>query len=401
MSTSSENEYIVFGKPFIGEEEIDEVVASLRAAWLGTGPKVRRFETEFAQYLGAQHAAAFHSCTAALFLAQKSLGLGPGDAVVTTPLTFVATANSIRHCGAEPLFVDVCDRTGLLDPAAVEEFLDTQCSRDGEENLVHRETGLRVRGVLPVHLWGQVADMDAFRKLAKKHGLWLVEDAAHAIESWCGNEKVGTTADVSCFSFYATKNICTGEGGMLTTADGELAARARRLAQHGLDNDAWKRFSDDGYKHYVAVESGWKFNMMDLQAALGIHQLARVETQLEERTRQWYAYLEDLQDLPGVSLPPAEAEHGRHARHLFTLTVTPSARLRRDAVLTELHARGIGSGVHYLSVTRHPAFGSGPTCHMPVAERIGDQTVSLPIGGALTEEKRQRVVREVRAVLGG
>jgi dTDP-4-amino-4,6-dideoxygalactose transaminase len=394
----NDQEYIVFGKPLLGEEEIAEVVDSLRAAWLGTGPKVARFEETFRAYIGARHAVALHSCSAGLFLAQLALDIGPGDAVITTPLTFVATPNSVRNTGALPLFADVEEDTGLLDPVAVERLLVEDCRSDGDRGLVHRATGARVRAVLPVHLWGQPADMPAFRRLADRFGLLLIEDAAHAIESTVGEEKVGTTADVSCFSFYATKNICTGEGGMLTTSRQDVADRVRLLASHGLSMGAWKRSSSEIFQHYLAMETGWKLNMMDLQAALGIHQLARLEVGAALRAQQWQSYVDELGDLPGISSPPRAARHGRHALHLFTLRVGEGACYPRDYLLRRLHEEGVGSGVHYLSVLEHPAYKDGAGVLAPNAERIGRQTLSLPLGGALTEGQRRRVSETVRRV---
>lgn len=396
----SEPGYIVFGKPDIGEPEIAEVVDSLRKGWPGTGPKVAQFEQDFRAYIGAEHAVAVHSCTAALFLAHLSLGIGPGDAVLTTPLTFVATANSIRHAGARPLFADVDPESGLLDPATVERVLVEDCDVDRHDGRpVHRPTRAKIRALLPVHLWGQPANVPRFRALCERFNLKLIEDAAHAIETTTPAGKVGVTADVTCFSFYSTKNVCTGEGGMLTTSDPKIADRVRILAQHGLSRDAWKRFSDEGYRHYLALESGWKFNMMDIQAGMGIHQLRRIEAMHAERERQWRAYLAELGGLP-IGLPASEAPLGRHARHLFTLQVDEARTgIARDDFMSQLHRRGVGAGIHYLSVTEHPAFEGAANVPLPHAERIGRQTLSIPLGGALSEEQRRRVVAAIQDVV--
>lgn len=391
-----DDSYIIFGKPLIGEEEIAEVTDCLRTAWLGTGPKVKRFREEFCKYTGAPYAEALHSCTAALFLAQLGLRIGPGDAVVTTPMTFCGTANSVRHAGATPLFADIERDTGLLDPDEVERLLVEDCDVDDADGRpVHRATGAKVRALLPVHFWGQPADVGRFRELCKRYNLYLIEDAAHAIETTYGEERIGTTADVTCFSFYSTKNLCTGEGGMITTPYEEVALRVRELALHGLSKDAWKRFSDEGYRHYVVRETGWKFNMMDLQAAIGIHQLAKIETMHAERERQWAAYLEDLADVPHIRLPPPQAKHGRHARHLFTLSVLPSSPVSRDRFITEMHSRGVGTSVHYLSLSEFPAYENQMNVPVPNSEAVARETVSIPLGGALTEEQRQRVVRAI------
>lgn len=396
----SDPSYVVFGKPDIGEDEIAEVVDSLRKGWPGTGPKVAQFEQEFRSYIGAEHAVAVHSCTAALFLAHLALGIGPGDAVVTTPLTFVATANAIRHAGALPLFADVEPTTGLLDPDGVERLLVEDCRIDPQDGRpVHKASGAKIRALLPVHLWGQPVDVPRFRALCDRFHLRLIEDAAHAIESTTASGKVGVTADVTCFSFYSTKNICAGEGGMLTTSDGQLADRVRILAQHGLSRDAWKRFSDAGYRHYLALESGWKFNMMDIQAAMAIHQLRRIDAMYAERERQWRAYLDDLAALP-VGLPELNAQHGRHARHLFTLRIDARSGIPRDELMAALHRRGIGAGIHYLALTEHPAFSGAANVPVPNAEQIGRETLSIPLGGALKEEQRRRVVAALRDALG-
>lgn len=393
------SDYIVFGRPLIGEAEIAEVVDSLRAGWLGTGPKVARFEGEFAAYIGAPHAVAVSSCTAALFLTQLAAGIGPGDSVITTPLTFVATANAVYQTGAVPLFADVEPHTGLLDPRSVERLIEEQCTIDPTTGRPrHLPTGTVLTALLPVHLWGQPADMVAFRALADRYRLTLIEDAAHAIEAFAGGEKVGTTADASCFSFYSTKNVCTGEGGMVTTADPAIARRVRALATHGLSADAWKRFSDSGYRHYLALEPGWKFNMMDLQAALGIHQLAALPAAAARRRAQWLAYLHDLADLPGLQLPAPEARHGAHARHLFVIELTGAA-LRRDEILNGLHGLGVGAGVHYLSLRKHPAHRNAAGLPTPIADSLGDRIFSVPLGGALLEPQRKAVVRALRQLL--
>jgi len=394
--------YIVFGKPYIGEEEIEEVVASIRAGWLGTGPKVQKFTEGFRDYIGAEHAAAVHSCTAGLFLSQVALGIGDGDAVITTPMTFVATAHSIRHTGAEPLFADVHPTNGLLDPEDVARVLAEDCDIDDADGRpLHRATGRKVRALMPVHMWGQAADIDAFQALCDKYNLYMIEDCAHAIETTYKDRKVGTTADLSCFSFYATKNLCTGEGGMVTTANEELADKIKTLSLHGLSRGAWSRFSSSGYQHYLALETGYKFNMMDLQAGLGIHQLARLEKMYEERTRQWHAYREDLADVPGIEIPEAEAPDGRHARHLFVIRITEDCPVVRDDFLNALHAKGVGSGVHYLSVSEHPAYKDCFHTPVPNSEKLGRSILSIPLAGAMEEDGRKRVVAAVREVATG
>jgi dTDP-4-amino-4,6-dideoxygalactose transaminase len=256
-----------------------------------------------------------------------------------------------------------------------------------------------VRALLPVHLWGQAADLVALRALADRFGLYLIGDAAHAIETQIAGENVGTMADITCYSFYSTKNLCTAEGGMITTERADLADRIRVLRQHGQNKDAWKRFSASGYRHYLATEVGWKFNMTDLQSAIGLHQLARLEKMHVGRTRQWKRYDELLPRKAGFLRPPSAAPGTRHALHLYTLRVQPESGWERDRFMEALHERGIGSGVHYLSVAEHPAYDGMIEGPLPNALRIGRETISLPLGGALTDEQQDRVIETVADLL--
>jgi dTDP-4-amino-4,6-dideoxygalactose transaminase len=377
--------YLVFGKPSLTEEDIAEVVATLRSGWIGTGPKVSRFEKAFSEYIGVPHAVAISSCTAALRLAMLALGVGPGDEVITTPLTFCATVNSILHSGAVPVLAD-CRREDMnLDPAEVA-----------------RKITPRTRAILPVHFGGRLCDMEAIMAIARKHGVFVLEDCAHAIETTGpGGRKAGAWGDMAAFSFYATKNVTTAEGGMVVTADKKAADRIRILALHGLTRDAWKRYSDDGYKHYDIIELGYKSNLTDLQASLGLGQLARVESNLEKRERIWARYDEAFADLP-VERPAPVAPGTRHARHLYTLLVTEKSGIGRDALLGALHAEGIGSGVHYLPITAYTYYretlGLRPG-DFPNAESIGTRTVSLPLSPAMTDEDVDDVIAAVRKIL--
>lgn len=383
MSARARDEFLVFGAPRIEEAEIEEVVASLRSGWLGTGPKVARFEEAFRAYAGAEHAVAVNSCTAALHLAMVAAGVGPGDEVITTAMTFVATANAILHTGATPVLVD-CDReTGLVDPERVAEAVTS-----------------RTRAVVPVHLYGRPCDMDRLGRIAAEHDLLVVEDAAHAIEaSWHG-QKVGTIGDLTCFSFYVTKNVTTGEGGMVTTQSAELAERIKVYALHGLTKDAWRRYSDRGYQHYRAVVAGYKYNMMDLQAAIGLHQLPRADAWLERREEIWARYDEAFAELP-LGTPPPPAPDTVHARHLYTLLVDRErCGVDRDTFMERLHRMKIGCGVHYLGVHLHPVyrelFGYEPE-DFPEATWISERTVSIPLSPKLDDEDVEDVIRAVRA----
>jgi dTDP-4-amino-4,6-dideoxygalactose transaminase len=378
--------YIVFGAPLIGEEEIAEVSATLRSGWLGTGPKVRRFEEMFRDYVGARHAVAVNSCTAALHLSLLVSGVAPGDEVITTPMTFCATANAILHAGARPVFVDVNPATMNLDPAAVAAAITP-----------------RTRAIVPVHLAGRPCPMDEIQALAARHGLLVIEDAAHCIEGRYRGRKVGAISPLTCFSFYVTKNMTTGEGGMVTTDSDELAARLKMYALHGMSADAWHRFSDKGYKHYQVVFPGFKYNMTDIQASLGLHQLGRLEAQLWRRNEIWLQYDRAFADLPVRAPAPADPDTV-HARHLYTLRVLPGGGKRRDEVLQELHALGVGTGVHYTALHLHPyhreTFGYREGM-FPHAEEIGATTFSLPLSAKLSDAEVARVIEAVREVLGG
>ena len=377
--------FLIFGQPLIGQAEIDEVVDSLKNAWLGTGPKVARFENDFAAYKGAPAAVAVNSCTAALHLSILAAGIKPGDEVITTAMTFCATVNAIIHAGATPVLAEIDSRTLCLDPVDVE-----------------RRITPRTRAISVVHFAGYPCDMDAFTTLAAKHRLKLIEDCAHAIETEYRGRKAGTFGDFGCFSFYATKNVCTGEGGMIVAREEADVKRLKMLALHGMSHDAWRRFSDDGYKHYSVAECGFKYNMMDLQAAIGIHQLQRVELWWKKRRALYRHYREAFADLP-IGLPPEAPADCRHAYHLFPIFIDEArAGISRDAFLDAMTVLKIGVGVHYLSIAEHPfyreTFGWKPDDY-PNARRIGQQTVSLPLSPRLSEEDVQDVIDAVRGTL--
>ncbi|MFH1532769.1 MAG: DegT/DnrJ/EryC1/StrS family aminotransferase [Pseudomonadota bacterium] len=379
------DEFLVFGAPKIEEEEIAEVVACLRSGWLGTGSKTARFEEDFRRYKGANHAIALNSCTAALHLSMLAAGLEPGDEVITTPMTFCATVNSIIHAGCTPVLADIDPRTMNLDPDRVAEKI-----------------GPRTRAILPVHFGGRPCDMDALCDLANRHGLEIIEDCAHAIEAEHRGRKTGTFGRFGCFSFYVTKNVVTGEGGMILARDEEDAARIKMLALHGMSRDAWKRFGDEGYRHYYVMECGYKYNMMDLQAAIGLHQLARVEAGWLRRREIWDTYQAAFTDLP-TDLPPPPEPETRHAHHLYTIQVDRArCGVDRDEVLELMTERNIGVGVHYLSVPEHPyyqeTFGWAPE-DTPNAMRVGRRTLSLPISPALSDGDVADVIAAVRSVL--
>ena len=381
----SRDSYLVFGSPQLLEAEIDEVVATLRAAWIGTGPKVQRFEQDFATYVGAPHAAALGSCTAALHLALVTLGLQPGDEVIVPAMTFAATANVVVHAGATPVFADVDRETQCLDPADAE-----------------RKITSRTRAIIPVHFSGRPCDMAAIMELALAHRLRVVEDCAHAIETLWRGRHAGTIGDAGAFSFYVTKNVVTGEGGMLVTSDEAQAARVRTLGLHGMSSDAWKRFSDEGYKHYEVIEPGFKYNMTDMQAAIGIHQLARVERNLERRNAIWQRYDDAFGALP-VFVPPPTAPDARHGRHLYTpMLDLDQLDIDRDAVQTELHRMRIGTGIHYRALHLHDYYRNRfghRAGDLPNAEWISERTLSLPLSPKLTDDDVEDVICAFSSVL--
>ena len=378
-------QFLVFGSPLVEEAEIAEVVASMRSGWLGTGPKVARFESDFQSYKGSPHAVAVNSCTAALHLCLLALDLRPGDEVITTALTFCSTVNAIIHAGATPVLADIDPQTMNIDPNQVEA----------------RITG-RTRAILPVHFAGRPCDMTALTAIAQRHGLKIIEDCAHAIETEYHGSKAGTLGDFGCFSFYSTKNIVTGEGGMVLTNNEEMAARIKILALHGMSRDAWMRFSDKGYKHYQVVAAGFKYNMMDVQAAIGIHQLQRVENYLDRREAVWARYDDAFAGLP-LTLPSAPETGTRHARHLYTVLVDEKVTgISRDAFLEGMTEHAIGVGVHYMSIPEHPyyqsTYGWKPEDY-PNAMVVGRQTVSLPISAKLLPDDVDDVIAAVTALL--
>jgi len=386
----SKENFLVFGSSALEQAEIDEVVACLKSRRIGTGPRTAKFERDFAAYKGVAGAAALHSCTAALHLSLVALNLKPGDEVITTPLTFCATVNAILHAGATPVLADVDPVTMNIDPAKVLDKITPN-----------------TRAILPVHFAGRPCDMDALMAIADGHNLALIEDCAHAIETTYHGQKAGTFGDFGCFSFYVTKNIITGGGGMVLAKRPEDLARIKVLGLHGMSADAWNRFGDEGYKHYLVVEAGFKYNMMDLQAALGIHQLPRVDAYHERREAVWAAYDQAFATLPEgrrLGLPAPQEPDTLHARHLYSVMVGEEhSGISRDAFLTAMTKQGIGVGVHYLSLPEHPYYqqrlGWRPE-DFPHAMRLGRQTVSLPISARLADADVADVITAVRRVLG-
>ncbi|MCM8530257.1 MAG: DegT/DnrJ/EryC1/StrS family aminotransferase [Lentisphaeraceae bacterium] len=386
MAIREKEKFLVFGSPEIKQAEIDEVTDCLRSGWLGTGPKVARFERSFKDYKGASFAVALNSCTAALHLSLIAAGIKAGDEVITTPLTFCATVNAIIHSGATPVLADIDPVTMNISPLSIEKKVTS-----------------KTKAIIPVHFAGLACEMEAIVKLADKHNLKIIEDCAHAIETEYRGQKAGTFGEMGCFSFYVTKNIATGEGGMIITENENIAKRLKILALHGMSCDAWRRFSDDGYKHYMVTEVGFKYNMMDIQAAIGIHQLERVETCWQRRQEIWHMYNEALSELE-VTLPVDAPDYSRHGYHLYPILVDEKrCGIARDDLLVSMNKNNIGVGVHYLSIPEHPFYQNTFGWKIedyPNAVKIGRQTLSLPISPKLTNDDIQDVVKAVKEGLG-
>jgi dTDP-4-amino-4,6-dideoxygalactose transaminase len=387
---------VPFAPPAIGLEEITEVVETLESGWLTTGPRVARFEAAFARYTGAEHAVALNSCTAALHLSLLAAGIGPGDEVITTPLTFCATANVVLHAGATPVFADIDPDTFTLDPLSAAAAMTT-----------------RTRVLLPVHFAGRPAELQALRGIARRRELTLIEDAAHCVEGISQGRKIGSIGDFTCFSFYATKNLTTGEGGMVTTSDGRAAEFIRTASLHGMSRTAWARYAAPAAgvdasraaaaSHYDVVMPGFKYNMMDLQAAIGLHQLAQIERRLTRRAEIWAEYDDALAGLP-LKRPAAVRDGDVHARHLYTVLVNErEAGLTRDEVQARLADRGVATSVHFRALHLHPYYQErfGLKRGMfPAAESVSDSTLSLPMSGAMPAEAVERVIEALHDVLG-
>ncbi len=384
MRTASDAPYVALARPAIGADEIAEVIATLESGWLTTGPRVAAFEQAFARYVGAPYALGLNSCTAALHLSLLAAGIGPGDEVITTPLTFCATANTIIHAGATPVFADVNPITRNLDPVAVEQAITP-----------------RTRAIIVVHLGGHPADMVRFQLLAQTHDLTLIEDAAHAVETVSNAGKVGAVADFTCFSFYSTKNLTTGEGGMVTTADGTADGFMRTAGLHGLSRNGWNRYAKGGSAHYDVLLAGFKYNMMDLQAAIGLVQLARIDEMHARRAAIAAEYDRALASLPIVR--PADVARGeRHGHHLYAVQIPGECGRTRDQAQAALAERGIGTSIHFRALHLHRFYAERlgvARGAFPCAEHLSDTLLSLPLSASLGGEDVARVIDAVSDVL--
>jgi len=383
-STTARDEFIMFHRPSLGAAEERAVLEVLRSGWLTTGPRTKALEKRFAAYRGCRHAVGVNSCTAALHLALVALGVGPGDEVVTTPITFASTVNVIIHCGATPVFCDVQEDTLNMDPASLAAAITP-----------------RTKAVIAVHFAGHPCDMDEIDAVVRPHGVPVVEDAAHAVEAEYKGRPAGSLGVAAGFSFYATKNVTSGEGGMLTTSDDRIATEAEVLALHGISRDAWKRYGDEGYRHWDIVAPGYKYNMFDIQAALVDAQLDRIDAFWERRRQIVELYDEALADLPAL-VPLHRRDYVKSSYHLYVVRVTPESGRTRDQVMAVLQQQGVGVGVHFRAVYLHPyyreAFGFKPGM-LPVAEQNGEMVLSLPLYPSLRDDQLERVVGACRTAL--
>lgn len=389
----SEQPFIPFHMPSIDDSEIEAVTATLRSGWLTTGPRTAEFEREFRNYVQARYALAVNSCTAALHLALAALGLGAGDEVITTPLTFCATVNTILHTGAVPVLADIGE-DGNIDPQSIREKISA-----------------RTRALLPVHYGGAPCRMDDIWDIAMEHDLLVVEDAAHAVGTRFQGGPVGAFdpemdrhSDAVAFSFYATKNLATGEGGMVTCHDENLLERMRTLCLHGINKDAWNRYAEKGTWYYQVVECGFKYNLSDVQSAIGVAQLRKQERMLQARAAHARTYSRAFEDIAELEIP-SDTRLGRHAWHLYPLRLNlEKLSISREQFIEKMHQRGIGTSVHFIPIPLHPAYAGIPQLgsqHVPRAMALYERLISLPLYPDLREEQLQRVVNGVKEIVAG
>ncbi|MDD4808018.1 MAG: DegT/DnrJ/EryC1/StrS aminotransferase family protein [Oscillospiraceae bacterium] len=374
--------FIPYNRPDITNAEIGEVVDTLKSGWIARGPRTLQFEQAFAKYVGAKHALALNSCTAALHVSLLSAGIGPGDEVITTPMTFASTANTVIHCGAKPVFADIDYRTGCIDPAEVAKKITP-----------------KTKAIVPVHYSGQVCDLDPIYALADKYHLYVSEDAAHALWSRYKGRLIGNHLKGSaCYSFYATKNLTTGEGGMLVTDNDEIDAKARIWAGQGMSKNAWNRYATGGSWKYDICEPGFKYNMFDIQAALGLRQLDRLEEMQQKRLKIAAQYQAAFSKCDALD-PPFVPEYTTHCWHLYVLRIVPeNLTIDRDQFIVELNNRNVGTSVHFIPVTNMSAYtsryGFKPS-DFPNTEKHYQRIISLPLYPTMTDEEVQYVIDAV------
>ncbi|MEG2892722.1 MAG: DegT/DnrJ/EryC1/StrS family aminotransferase [Clostridium sp.] len=377
--------FLPYALPMIEDKEIEAVVDTLKSNWLSKGPKTIEFEKRFAEYVGAKHAIAMNSCTAALHIALIANGIGEGDEVITTPLTFAASSNTIIHAGAVPVFVDIDEATMCIDPNKIEEKITP-----------------KTKAIVPVHYAGQSCDLERIREIANKHNLLVLEDAAHAVYTTHKGDMIGSKGDTAAFSFYATKNICTGEGGMLTTNSDEVAEKARFMSLHGMSKNAWNRFAKGGSWSYEILYPGYKYNMTDMQAALGLCQLDKIQRMQDIRKEYAEMYNEAFSKLEEI-IAPSETEGNRHAWHLYVIRVKEDMlNIDRNEFIQCLAEENIGTSVHYTPVHLHPyymeTFGY-KYGDFPVAEKVFEGMLSLPLYPSMSTQDVEDVIDAVTRIV--
>jgi dTDP-4-amino-4,6-dideoxygalactose transaminase len=378
-------EFIPFAPPDITEQEVQAVAEVVRGGWITTGPKTKEFERRFAEYVGAKHAVALNSCTAALHLALEAIGLREGDEVIVPTLTFAASAEVVRYFNARPVLVDVLAGDHQIDPAAFEWAITA-----------------RTKAVIPVHFAGQPCDLDPILEISRKHDIKVIEDAAHSFPASYKGRPVGSIGDITCFSFYATKPLATGEGGMATTDNDAWAERIRIMSLHGISKDAWKRYTAEGSWYYEIVAPGFKNNMTDVAAALGLVQLARTKEMHEKRSRIAAKYTEAFKDHPSISLPIVRSDR-THAWHLFVIRLNlERLTIERGQFIERLKQRGIGTSVHFIPLHMHPyyreTYGFKPEDFSGALD-LYRRSISLPIFSKMTDEQIERVIDSVLEIL--
>ena len=374
-----------FHQAWLDDDEISEVVDTLKSGWLTTGPKTQRFEEDFKAYIGCKHAIGLNSCTAGLHLSLAAKGFKPGEEVITTPLTFPATANVILHQNLKPVFADIEEGTLNIDVREI-------------EKKINRNT----RAIMPVHFAGHSCDMDAIESLALQHNLTVIEDAAHALETWYKGKKIGNLGHLTSFSFYATKNITTGEGGMLTTNDDDMAEKIRMMRLHGLSKDAWKRYGKDGFSHWELHVPGYKYNMSDINASLGIHQLKKVDRFLDLRKRYAALYDSAFRDIKELRTLQTR-EYTQHARHIYIIMLClEKLTVTRDQFLDAMQAAGIGVAVHFSALHLQPLYrkehGTKPE-DLPVATQYSERILSLPLYPKMSVADVELVIHTVTKLI--
>ena len=383
--------FLPFSPPLISDEEINEVVDTLREGWITTGPKVKRFEGEFASFIGSPAALALSSGTGALHVALATLGIGPGDAVITTPMTFCSSVHVIEQVGARPILVDIEPDTLNIDPNKIENALKSAI----------RNPQSAIKAVLPVHLYGHPCDMDAIMELAKRYELRVIEDAAHALPAKFNGKMIGTIGDLTAFSFYSTKNITTAEGGMLT-GKSELIEEARLWSLHGMDRDAWKRYSSEGSWYYEVIRPGFKYNMPDVGAAIGIQQLRKLNQFQARRKGIVSRYNEAFSKFEELQIPVKRAEV-EHAWHLYVIRLNLNRlEISRNQFIEELKARNIGTSVHFIPIHVHPYYRDKygyKSDDFPIAYREYQRIISLPIYPKMTDQDVEDVIEAVTEVV--